>query len=187
MEASGGRPGETPAVDDARATDPDHPRDEVDRIVAAWARERPDLDVIPLTVLSRVTRLARHLDLARRGSFARHGLETWEFDVLSALRRAGAPYQLSPGALLTQTLVTSGTMTNRIDRLTERGLVTRLPSPDDRRGVLVQLTAPGLVRVDDALAALLEVERQLLGGLAESDRARLADLLRDVVAPFDAP
>src|SRR3954453_13315812 len=97
-------------------------RDEVDRIVLAWERERPDLDVRPLTVLSRVSRLARHLDLARRSAFARHDLETWEFDVLSALRRAGAPYRLSPGALLTQTLVTSGTMTNRIDRLGGAGL-----------------------------------------------------------------
>src|SRR3712207_8463516 len=93
-----------PAREDApRAPRPDArpaPRqDEVDRIVAAWRRERPDLDVEPLTVLSRVTRLARHLDLARRASFARHQLEPWEFDVLSALRRDGPPYQLSPGAL----------------------------------------------------------------------------------------
>ncbi len=161
-------------------------QDEVDRIVLAWERERPDLDVRPLTVLSRVSRLARHLDLARRGAFARHDLETWEFDVLSALRRAGAPYRLSPGALLTQTLVTSGTMTNRIDRLVEHGLVQRQPSPDDRRGVLVQLTDAGRQRVDAAFADLLDVERGLLGDLDESDRQRLADLLREVVAPFDA-
>lgn len=171
---------------DPAVADPEPPHDEVDRIVAAWARERPDLDVTPLTVLSRVTRLARHLDLARRGAFARHGLETWEFDVLSALRRAGAPYRLSPGALLPQTLVTSGTMTNRIDRLAERALVERGPAPDDRRGVLVELTPLGLVRVDDALADLLAVERGLLGELAEPDRACLADLLRDLLAPFDA-
>ena len=163
------------------------PEDEVDRIVAAWARERPDLDVTPLTVLSRVSRLARHLDLARRGAFSRHDLETWEFDVLSALRRAGEPYRLSPGTLLTQTLVTSGTMTNRIDRLEERGLVERQPSPEDRRGVLVQLTVAGRGRVDAAMSDLLDVERGLLGTLGADDRNRLADLLRDVVAPFDAP
>ncbi len=160
-------------------------RDEVDRIVAAWRRERPDLDASPLEVLSRVTRLARHLDLARRGAFSRHDLETWEFDVLSALRRQGAPYRLSPGALLTQTLVTSGTMTNRIDRLAEHGLVERLPSPDDRRGVLVQITAEGLSRVDAALADLLDSERALLKNLEIPDRSRLADLLRVLVAPFD--
>lgn len=160
-------------------------RDEVDRIVAAWGRERPDLDTAPLEVLSRVTRLARHLDLARRGAFARHGLETWAFDVLSALRRAGAPYRLSPGALLTQTLVTSGTMTNRIDRLVEHGLVRREPSPEDHRGVLVELTPTGLEQVDTALADLLESERRLLRDLPDEDRQTLANLLRVLVAPFD--
>lgn len=160
--------------------------DEVDRIVAAWRRERPDLDVEPLTVLSRVTRLARHLDLARRGSFARHGLEPWEFDVLSALRRAGAPYCLSPGVLLTQTLVTSGTMTNRIDRLAEHRLVERLPSPGDRRGVLVRLTERGRTTVDSAMSELLVVEQTLLSALTQAERADLADLLRRLTIPFDA-
>ncbi|MBX9244937.1 MarR family transcriptional regulator [Actinotalea ferrariae] len=160
--------------------------DEVDRIVAAWQRERPDLDVEPLAVLSRVSRLARHLDLARRSAFDRHDLELWEFDVLSALRRAGEPYQLSPGALVTQTLVTSGTMTNRIDRLAARGLVERLPVPADRRGVLVRLTAAGRARVDAALEDLLRVEHGLLASLPEPDRQTLATLLRELVAPFDA-
>ena len=100
--------------------------DEVDRILKAWARETPDLDVSPLRVLSRVSRLARYLDFARREAFARHNLDTWEFDVLAALRREGAPYELSPGQLIQQTLSTSGTMTNRIDRLAERGLVERV-------------------------------------------------------------
>jgi len=160
--------------------------DEVDRIVEAWRRERPDLDVAPLSVLSRVTRLARHLDLARRNAFARHQLEVWEFDVLSALRRAGEPYQLSPGTLVAQTLVTSGTMTNRIDRLAARGLVERRPAPGDRRGVLVHLTGEGRARVDAAMEDLLRVEHELLAGLADDDRRRLADLLRVLVAPFEA-
>jgi DNA-binding MarR family transcriptional regulator len=160
--------------------------DEVDRIVEAWRRERPDLDVTPLAVLSRVTRLARHLDLARRGAFARHRLEVWEFDVLSALRRAGEPYQLSPGTLVAQTLVTSGTMTNRIDRLVAHGLVDRLPAPGDRRGVLVRLTAEGRTQVDAAMEDLLRAERDLLADLDDGDERRLADLLRVVVAPFDA-
>ena len=160
--------------------------DEVDRIVEAWRRERPDLDVAPLSVLSRVTRLARHLDLARRNAFARHQLEVWEFDVLSALRRAGEPYQLSPGTLVAQTLVTSGTMTNRIDRLAERGLVERRPAPGDRRGVLVHLTGEGRARVLAAMEDLLRVEHELLAGLADDDRRRLADLLRVLVAPFEA-
>lgn len=160
--------------------------DEVDRIVEAWRRERPDLDVAPLQVLSRVSRLARHLDLARRTAFDRHDLDLWEFDVLSALRRAGEPYQLSPGTLVQQTLVTSGTMTNRIDRLAARGLVERRPAPGDRRGVLVRLTPAGLERVDAAMADLLHTERDLLAALPEADRATLAALLRVLVAPFDA-
>ncbi|AUH42608.1 MarR family winged helix-turn-helix transcriptional regulator [Streptomyces sp. CMB-StM0423] len=160
-------------------------RDEVDRLVAAWRRERPDLDVEPLEVLSRVSRLARHLDRARRLAFAEHGLEGWEFDVLTALRRAGEPYQLSPGQLLTQTLVTSGTMTNRIDRLAKKDLVERLPDPTDRRGVLVRLTAEGRERADAALAALLKQERAILAELPPERRRELADLLRQLTAPFD--
>ena len=162
-------------------------QDEVDRLVAAWRRERPDLDTRPLEVLSRVTRLARHLDRARRSAFAEHDLEAWEFDVLSALRRSGEPYQLSPGALLNQTLVTSGTMTNRIDRLAAKELVRREPDPGDRRGVLVVLTTRGLAVVDDTLTDLLAHEQKLLAGLTDRQRDSLADLLRDLVAPFDNP
>jgi len=160
-------------------------RDEVDRLVDAWARERPDLDVSPLAVLSRVSRLARHLDRARADTFTAHELETWEFDVLAALRRSGPPYELSPGQLLTQTLVTSGTMTNRIDRLALRDLVTRRPDPDDRRGVLVTLTAAGRRRVDAALEDLLAHEREILARLSRTDQRALADLLREVTAPFE--
>jgi len=160
--------------------------DEVDEIVARWQSERPDLDVSPLQVLSRVSRLARHLDRARRAAFAAHGLEIWEFDVLSALRRQGPPYQLSPGALIRATLVTSGTMTNRIDRLALAGLVTRRRDPQDKRGVLVQLTADGLKTVDAAFSALLAGEETLLTGLDADQQDQLAGLLRVLLAPFDA-
>jgi DNA-binding MarR family transcriptional regulator len=160
--------------------------DEVDEIVARWHAERPDLDVTPLHVLSRVSRLARHLDRARGAAFAAHGLEAWEFDVLSALRRQGAPYQLSPGALLRATLVTSGTMTNRIDRLAARGLVRRHPDPQDKRGVLVELSTAGLRSVDAAMADLLERERGLLAALPAGQQQELAGLLRVLLAPFDA-
>lgn len=161
-------------------------QDEVDRLVDAWHRERPDLDVLPMQVLSRVTRLAGHLDRARRQAFTAHGLESWEFDVLSALRRSGPPYQLSPGRLLRETLVTSGTMTNRVDRMAARGLVERRPDPDDRRGVQVRLTTAGRDAVDAALDALLVRERALLAGLGEHDAGQLAHLLRTLVAPFDS-
>ncbi len=161
-------------------------RDEVDDLVAAWRAQRPDLDAEPLQVLSRISRLARHLDIARRGAFADHGLESWEFDVLSALRRQGPPFQLTPGALLRATLVTSGTMTNRIDRLAAAGLVRREPDPRDKRGVLVILTGPGRERVDAALAGLLRREQARLAGLTAEERQHLANLMRILLTPFDA-
>jgi DNA-binding MarR family transcriptional regulator len=179
---------------DEEQTDPAAPaagsaaplRDEVDDLTAAWRDQRPDLDVEPLHVLSRVSRLARHLDIARRSAFAAHGLESWEFDVLSALRRAGPPFQLTPGALLRATLVTSGTMTNRIDRLAESGLVFREPDPRDRRGVLVTLSERGREVVDAAFTDLLDREQALLASLPADQRRVLADLLRTLLAPFDA-
>ena len=160
--------------------------DDVDRIVDAWRRERPDLDVTPLHVLSRVSRLARRLDLDRAQAFAQHELEGWEFDVLAALRRAGHPYRLSPGQLVQQTLVTSGTMTNRVDRLERRGLVSRSPDPHDRRGVIVTLTEAGKKRVDAAMADLLARERDLLAELPRSDQSELARFLRQLLAPFES-
>ena len=159
--------------------------DEVDRIVDAWSRERPDLNFSPLRVLSRVGRLARHLDRARRTAFAASDLDSWEFDVLSALRRAGSPYQLSPKLLLQQTLVSSGTMTNRIDRLVERRLVERRTDPNDGRGILVLLTRLGRDRVDRAISELLTREAELLDGLSPGDQERLAVLLRKLSLDFE--
>lgn len=160
-------------------------QDEVDRITAAWARVRPDLEVAPLEVLSRVARLAHHLDRARASTFDAHGLESWEFDVLAALRRASPDGGLSPSALLPQTLVTSGTMTNRLDRLQARGLVRRTGDAADRRRVVVVLTEDGGALVDSALAALLEREESFLADLPQQDRDRLADLLRVLLRPFE--
>ena len=153
-------------------------RDEVDTIVEAWRRERPDLDVAPMEVLSRISRLARHLDRLRANAFSAHDLESWEFDVLAALRRSGPPYRLSPGQLVRETLVTSGTMTNRVDRLARRGLVTREDHPNDRRGILVQLTDAGRDAVDAALAELMASERQILAGLGAADHDQLTRSLR---------
>lgn len=160
--------------------------DDVDEIVAAWTRERPDLNVAPLHVLSRITRLARLLDQARGTAFSDHDLDGWEFDVLSALRRVGSPYQLSPGALMQQTLVTSGTMTNRVDRLAKRGFVSRGPAPTDRRGVLVQLTQSGRTVVDAAMADLLHHEQILLSHLPSGEQDHLADTLRTLLSAVES-
>jgi len=156
----------------------------VDDLVEAWNRERSDLDLAPVEVFSRISRLARLLDKARREAFTAHRVEPWEFDVLSALRRAGRPYQLTPGALLRETMVTSGTMTNRVDRLAHRGFVERLPDPKDRRGVLVRLSGTGKKAVDGAFETLLASERELLADLSQDDRRDLADLLRRLMQPL---
>ena len=159
--------------------------DEVDLLVAAWKRERPDLDVAPLEVLSRITRLARQLDIARRAAFAEHGLETWGFDVLAALRRAGSPYQLTPGQLIHENLVTSGTITNRLDRLESDGLLARHPDPSDGRGTLVRLSNKGITVVDAALEDLLNREKVLLKSLKGIEREELAKYLSRMLYQFE--
>jgi DNA-binding MarR family transcriptional regulator len=155
--------------------------DDVDQIVAAWQVQRPDLDVSPLQVLSRLTRVSAQLDFARAEAFRDHNLDSWEFDVLAALRRTGPPFTLSPGTLATQTHVTSGTMTTRVDRLLERGFVTRFPDEIDRRGVLVALTTEGQSAVDGAIKDLLDREKTALSGLSSPEQERLAELLRDLL------
>lgn len=152
--------------------------DEVDEVVAAWRAQRPDLAVDSMHVWSRIHRLAALLDGHRKQCFADRGLEAWEFDVLAALRRAGEPHRLSPGKLLTETHVTSGTMTHRIDRLKSRGLVTRLRNPEDGRGALVELTPQGRELVDDAIGGLLALEESLLEEWSGDEQDQFAGLLR---------
>ncbi|MDO4613885.1 MAG: MarR family transcriptional regulator [Actinomycetaceae bacterium] len=166
--------------------DDKQPRDEVDAIMKAWRKVRADVDTSPMEVFSRVSRLARQLDLRRRQAFMAQGLDTWEFDVLSSLRRAGEPFQLTPGQLMTELLVSSGTMTNRIDRLESKGLVRRSPSPRDRRGIYVSLTADGIARVDGALERLLAVERELLAPVSDDDACQISRLLRAILVPLDS-
>jgi DNA-binding MarR family transcriptional regulator len=163
--------------------------DEVDAIVAAWRRERPDLDPAPMQILSRVSRLADVLDERRAAAFVEHGLQTHEFDVLAALRRSGGPFEMTAGELCIATHVTSGTMTSRLDRLAGRGFVVRRPDDTDGRLVRVRLTDTGREHVDAAMAALLATEHDLVAQLSEAKRERLAAALRDLldVATTDRP
>jgi DNA-binding MarR family transcriptional regulator len=161
-------------------------KDHVDMVVSQWQRERPDLDVSPMAVVGRVKRLARLFERETSSNFARHGLEPWEFDVLASLRRAGPPHRLSAGQLSKVLMVTSGSVTHRIDRLEAAGLVRRHDDPDDRRGVLIELTAKGLRRVDEVVVHHLETEEQLLAPLSASQRKTLADLLRKLLVPLEA-
>lgn len=156
--------------------------DEVDQVVAAWRSQRPDLAVDSMQVWSRIHRLSALLDAHRKRCFSDHGLEPWEFDVLAALRRSGEPHRMSPGKLLAETHVTSGTMTHRIDRLKARGLVTRLRNPEDGRGALVALTAQGRELVDDAIGALIDLEESLLVKWSAAEQDALSGLLRRLLA-----
>lgn len=151
--------------------------DAVDRLLAQWARERPDLDTRPMGVVGRVSRVARRIDLAQRATFARFDLDPAAFDVLATLRRSGEPYALTPGDLMRTAMVTSGAITQRLDRLEARGLVVRGPHPDDGRGVLVTLTGAGRILVDEVLPAHLATEERLLAPLTAAQRAELAALL----------
>jgi DNA-binding MarR family transcriptional regulator len=153
-------------------------QDAVDRILEQWARERPDLDCSPMGIVGRISQLQREVNLAQRATFARHGLDVPSFDVLAALRRAGPPYQLTPTALMRTALVTSGAITQRLDRLEERGLITRTRSDADGRAVVVTLTPAGRRALDTALPDHLATESKLLEGLSDEDCEQLAGLLR---------
>ena len=159
--------------------------DPVDRLLAQWARERPDLDTSPMGVVGRITRVARLIDVAQRETFARFDLDPAGFDVLATLRRSGPEYALTPGELMRSAMVTSGAVTQRLDRLERRGLVTRAPHPEDGRAVRVELTEAGRRLVDEVLPAHLATEERLIADLSPGDRGALADLLRrlDVVEP----
>lgn len=159
--------------------------DHVDRILAQWSRERPDLDVAPMGLLGRFGRLRAHLAREIERVLAEHGLSRASFDVLATLRRSGAPYRLSPGDLLAATMVTSGTMTNRIDQLEKTGMVERVQNPDDGRSVLVGLTPKGLAVVDEAVTAHVENQHRLVEALSPAECQELDSLLRKLLATFE--
>lgn len=152
--------------------------DAVDLITAAWRRERPDVDVSPMEVIGRLTRLSRLVEREQREFFGAHGLERWEFDVLATLRRSGGETGLTAGDLNRAAMVTSGAITNRIDRLAARDLVQRTPDPDDRRSIRVQLTPTGRALVDDLLSGHMANEERILAALSPADREQLVALLR---------
>jgi DNA-binding MarR family transcriptional regulator len=160
--------------------------DHVARIQRAWARERPDVDVRPQGVIGRLHRLANHLTEQLCVVYRRYGLSEGEFDVLATLRRAGKPYERAPGELAAFTMVTTGAMTKRLDRLERDGLVTRRASAGDRRGRVVALTPAGRKLIDRAFTEHMRNEHRLLEGLAPEDAAELERILAGWLARFEA-
>ena len=159
--------------------------DPVDRILAQWQQVRPDLDVSPMGIIGRTGRLSKHLGRTIQKTFADFGLNLGEFDVLATLRRSGQPYRLSPTELFNTLMVSSGTMTHRVDRLEKAELVKRVPDPSDRRGLLIQLTDKGFTVIDQAVEAHVANEHQILSVLDASEREVLAQLLRKLLLSFE--
>jgi DNA-binding MarR family transcriptional regulator len=160
-------------------------RDHVDRILAQWQRERPDLNTGPLGLFGRLHRAAQLSDAALAEELVGQDLRPGWFDLLAALRRAGRPYELNPTELMRATMLSSGGTTKRLDRLVEAGLVERRPDPADRRGVLVKLTPRGRAVIDRAVEAHIAIEERLLRSLGPADRRALDDLLRKLLADLD--
>ena len=156
--------------------------DDVDRIVAQWARERPELETEAMAVFGRVYRIARLVGDAQETVYRRCGINRGEFDVLATLRRSGAPYSLSPSELTQSMMITSGGMTGRLDRLERRRLLSRSPDPDDRRGLRVTLTDEGFALVEDAVGAGLAVQQTVLQQLPAADRQVLGGMLKRLLA-----
>lgn len=161
--------------------------DAVDHILAQWARERPDLDVTPMGLIGRLGRLRAHLTRAHETAFQRHELNGASFDLLATLRRSGPPFRLSPSDLLDTMMITSGTMTNRIDQLEKQGLVERLPHPDDRRALLVALTDKGRDVIDAAVKDHVENQHHLVEPLTLEERTVLDGLLKKYLTAFETP
>ncbi|EGL67005.1 MarR family transcriptional regulator [Agrobacterium sp. ATCC 31749] len=159
--------------------------DHVDHILAQWRKERPDLDVGPMGLLGRLHRLSTYLGREVEAVLLKHGLSSSAFDVLATLRRAGSPHQLSPGDLLAMTMVSSGTMTNRIDQLEKAGLVERIHNPQDRRSVLISLTERGFAIVEEAVGAHVDNQHRLVAHLSEEERDTLDGLLKRFLQDFE--
>jgi DNA-binding MarR family transcriptional regulator len=159
--------------------------DHVDKILQQWQRERPDLDIAPMGLLGRLGRLHAHLMRETEAVLATHGLSRASFDVMATLRRSGPPYRLSPGDLLAATMVTSGTMTNRIDQLEKQHLVERIANPGDGRSVLIGLTDKGFSLIDKAVTAHVENQHRLTAMLDQGEFKALNTLLGEYLAAFE--
>ncbi|MGW4487670.1 MarR family winged helix-turn-helix transcriptional regulator [Amycolatopsis sp. NPDC004368] len=158
--------------------------DHVDSVLAQWAAQRPDLDVSPMAVIGRLKRVSRLIDTELARTFARHGLDAASFDVLACLRRSDPPHRLTPTELTRTAMVTSGAVTQRLDRLEDRGLISRSRSETDGRGVLVALTGEGRALIDRALPDHVDTERRVLDALTPPVQADLADALRTLLESF---
>jgi DNA-binding MarR family transcriptional regulator len=160
--------------------------DDVDRVVQQWAMEKPQLDTLPMAILGRMMRLFKHLEAQISACHKELGLTMGEFDVLATIRRSGTPYALTPSDLLSSMMLTSGAMTNRVDKLEGKGLVVRSHCTQDRRSVTVALSAEGLALIDHAIEAHVHLQQQLTQGLSDGDKAVLNALFKQWLLQFES-
>lgn len=159
--------------------------DHIGNILAQWQQERPDLDVVSMGTIGRIKILNQKLTRGMEQAWSAHGLNGSSFDVLATLRRSGPTYALSPGDLMASTMVTSGTMTHRIDQLVKVGLVERVRNPDDGRSFLISLTSKGYELIDEAVATHVEAQAKLVSVLSDEQRAQLDELLKQFLCGFE--
>ncbi len=159
--------------------------DAIDRLVEQWFKEKPELDTQPMAIMGRLMRIAKHMETRVAELHKQYDLKMGEFDVLATLRRAGAPYCLTPSALIESMMLTSGAMTNRLDKLETKGLIVREHSKEDRRSVTVELTAKGLMLIDKLIIEHVEVQRGFIHDLSEEEKSQLNIALKNLLPQFE--
>lgn len=159
---------------------------DMDEIIAQWAKQRPDINTEPMALIGRISRLAAYMSEEMGETFARHGIKYASFDVLATLLRSGPPHALSPNQLLATMMVTSGTMTNRIDQLVKEGLVSRVQNPEDKRSVLIQLTPKGRTLIDAAVTDHVATQARIVAVLSAGERDDLDAMLATYLEKIEA-
>ncbi|QYK01034.1 MarR family winged helix-turn-helix transcriptional regulator [Shewanella psychrotolerans] len=161
-------------------------QDDVDNLVAQWAKEKPQLDTLPMAILGRMMRLFKHIEADISACHKKFGLTMGEFDVLATIRRSGKPYSLTPSDLLSSMMLTSGAMTNRIDKLESKGLIVRTHCTQDRRSVKVALSVEGLAVIDTVIEAHVAIQLKLTQGLSAEDKVLLNSLFKQWLRQFES-
>ena len=159
--------------------------DAIDRVVSQWAKERPELDTEPMAIMGRLMKIAKHMENHVAELHKRYDLKMGEFDVLATLRRSGQPYRLTPSELISSMMLTSGAMTNRLDKLEKKGLIAREHSKEDRRSVTVELTAKGFELIDSLIEQHLQAQHELMGSLSSAEKGQVNQALKLLLPQYE--
>ncbi|MEF1169178.1 MarR family transcriptional regulator [Vibrio campbellii] len=159
--------------------------DAIDKVVSQWAKEKPELDTEPMAIMGRLMRIAKHMENHVAELHKRYDLKMGEFDVLATLRRSGKPYRLTPSELISSMMLTSGAMTNRLDKLEKKGLIAREHSKEDRRSVTVELTAKGFELIDSLIEQHLQAQHELMGSLSSAEKGQVNQALKLLLPQYE--